>query len=499
MSIRLLTLWLLLSVGLSGAPISLVILHTNDIHDHVRPGDGGRGGLPYVAGYVQAVRDAEPAVLLVDAGDVTEKGDLVAFRRRGRMTYEMMRRMNYDAVTIGNHDFDDVTLADIKEFEEALGQPLLNLNIRRPDGRGQFQPSRIVERGDLRIGMIGMIVPRSAERGGLDAAASGQALSREAQRLRSLGAQLIVAVCHESVDGCAAWAKHAPEVHVFVSGHSHEELGAPRVEPETGALIVQAGHYAEWVGRLEIEFDPQALRIVNHRGRLVPMDHDAIGPDAPMLEWVLEQEREFAPEAKELVFNNPAYMDGFSLARIAADGLRRLAGADIGFCHPYQIIRDELPAGPVDVNKIFKTGGQRGRECIMVELSGTEIERYINLLYIRQGEPPEWSGFRGGKAGDAPHVSYRTDLDPWRRYQVVMPKLEWETRYLKLARKAEKEFPEHANAAEAAIVAPVDLDFTEAVVSSIRRTLQAGGTAQGLADAIARGRVLTEQTAAAGK
>ncbi|MCP5530213.1 MAG: bifunctional metallophosphatase/5'-nucleotidase [Opitutaceae bacterium] len=499
MLIRILTLLVLLSTGLSGAPVSLVILHTNDIHDHVRPGDRGRGGLPYVAGYVQAVRAVEPAVLLVDAGDVTEKGDLVAFRRHGRITYEMMRRMNYDAVTIGNHDFDDVTLADIKDFEKALGQPLLNLNIRRPDGSAQFQPSRMVERGGLRIGLIGLIVPRKADRGGLDAAASGRALSDEARWLRSLGAQLIVAVCHESVDDCAAWARLAPEVHVFVSGHSHEELSAPRVVPETGALIVQAGHYAEWVGRLEIDFDPQTGRIVRHQGRLVPMDHDAVTPDAAMLAWVREQERKFAPEANDLVFDNPAPMDGFSLARIAADGLRRLTGADVAFCHPYQIIRDELPAGPVDVNQVFKTGGQRGHDCISVELSGAEIERYINLLYTMQGEPPEWSGCRVAKEEDAAHVSYRTDLEPAHRYRVVMPKLEWETRYLKLARKAAKAFPDHATAAEAAIVMPVAAGYTEAVVASTRNTLQAGGTVQAMADAIARERVLTKQAAETGR
>jgi 5'-nucleotidase len=78
--------------------------------------------LPYVAGYVRQVRAEEAAVLLVDAGDVTEKGDLVASRTEGVMTYEAMRRIGYDGVAVGNHDFDEVPPERIQRFESALGQ-----------------------------------------------------------------------------------------------------------------------------------------------------------------------------------------------------------------------------------------------------------------------------------------------------------------------------------------------------------------------------------------
>ncbi|HEY5553189.1 MAG TPA: metallophosphoesterase, partial [Opitutaceae bacterium] len=74
---------------------SLLILHTNDIHDHVRAGDGGLGGLPYVAGYIRQVRSERDDVLVLDAGDVAEKGDLVAHRTHSKMTYELLRRIGY--------------------------------------------------------------------------------------------------------------------------------------------------------------------------------------------------------------------------------------------------------------------------------------------------------------------------------------------------------------------------------------------------------------------
>jgi 2',3'-cyclic-nucleotide 2'-phosphodiesterase (5'-nucleotidase family) len=468
--------------------VRLVILHTNDLHDHVRAGDNGLGGLPYVSGYINQVRAAEKALLVLDAGDVTEKGDLVAFKSHGEMTYEAMRRIGYDGVALGNHDFDDVGVEGVRRYERVLGQGLLCLNIVRPDGAPVFTASRVVTVGGTKVALIGMIAPRNAHVGGLDLAASGQALAREAERLRS-EAPLIVAVCHESVAKCAGWSRAAPAVQVFISGHSHDAQERPFIVPETGAIIVQAGSYARWVGRLEVEFDSTTRKITRHDGRLVPMRHAEITVDREMLAWVGEREEALAPEAKTFVFDNPTDLDGFAIARLAADGLRRAAKAEIGFCHVYQVIRDNLPAGRVDVNGVFKTGGQRGFENIEIELSGAEIEAYVNALVALQREPPEWSGFRISRhvaAGGG--ETWTTDLEPHRRYRVVMPKIEWETRFLRLAARAKERDPRHPLALRTFSPQPLSITFTDATVAYIKQVLSDGVSVKDRAAQIARDR-----------
>lgn len=480
-----------LTVGPGWAKSSrLVILHTNDIHDHVRAGDEGIGGLPYVSGYVQQVRAAEPAVLLVDAGDVTEKGDLVAFKTHGVMTFEAMSRVGYDAVTIGNHDFDEVTLDQVHHYSEVLGQPMLNLNIVKADGTPEFTPSRIVERGGIKIGLIGMIVPRKPHRGGLNVEESGRALAHESQRLRDAGAELLVAVCHESVKDCAQWSLMAPLVQVFVSGHSHEQQLEPLVVPATGALVVQAGSYARWVGRLEIDFDQTTQTITHFDGSLVPMLHDTIPVDADMLAWVQTRELELAPEAAEFIFNNPAEIDGFSIARLGAEALRRAAHADVGFCHPYQVIRAILPAGPVDVNMVFKTGGHRGHDCVLTNLTGAEIESYANALFTIQQEPPEWAGFHltAVKPADA-RKPYRSDLDAQKSYRVVMPLLEWETRYQKLAKKVAAIDPADPLATRKVKPESTPVNFTDAMRAYLAQIIADGETVQARADELAKSRL----------
>jgi 2',3'-cyclic-nucleotide 2'-phosphodiesterase (5'-nucleotidase family) len=415
-----------LAIAATGSALAstahLLILHTNDLHDHVRPGYGGHGGLPYVAGYINQVRAGRKDVLVLDAGDDTEKGDMVAYKSGESLMFELMRRIGYDAVTPGNHD-EDAGRDGLRRYEKILGQPLLNLNLLRADGTPEFTPSRIVEVGGVRVGIIGLIVPRKEHC--LNFEESGRALAREAVRLKR-DAQLVIALCHEGSRNCAAWAKLAPAVDVFVSGHTHEALVKPGVAPETGAVIVQAGYYAEWVGRLELDVDLDAKKVIHSSGLLVPMRHDSVPVDQAMVELVRARERELCPEATEIVSQSAAAIPMNGVAVLAADALRRSAGVDIGFCHPGQIIRAPLPAGPIDINALFLTGGQRGDATVLAELSGAEIAAYLTAL----GGPPDrdqtvWSGF--GAPGE---------LQPEHRYRIVMPELEWTTRFLREAKRA---------------------------------------------------------------
>ena len=95
-----------LSTPASAEEATLLILHTNDLHDHIRPGYEGIGGMPYVAGYIKQVRRERRDVLLLDAGDVSEKGDMVADKTDSAIMYEAMGRIGYDAIAPGNHDLD---------------------------------------------------------------------------------------------------------------------------------------------------------------------------------------------------------------------------------------------------------------------------------------------------------------------------------------------------------------------------------------------------------
>lgn len=464
----------------------LVILHTNDIHDHVRASPAG-GGLPYVSSYVKQVREKEPAVLLLDAGDVGEKGDYVGMKTRGAITWEAMGQIGYDGVVVGNHDFDPLSIEELRLRERLLGEPILCLNILGRDGNPLFKASRIFEVGELKVGVIGMIVPRKPELGGLNLLESGNALQREAKRLRPL-VSLVVALCHDSVEVCAEWSRMAPEVSVFISGHSHDVLRKPYVVQETGGLIVQAGYNVEWVGRLELEIDRESGEIMTYDGRVVPMEPGIVQPDEAMVDWVRKRESALAPEATEWVFDNPSPIGKLGVAQLAAESLRVAAGADIGFCHPDAVIRSDLPTGSVDFNTLFLTGGFYGHTTVVAELSGIEIEAYIHALSAWEREQPVVSGFRVIR--ETTHrgaVIRHTDLDPSKTYRVAMPEVEWERRILRMIGKAIAAFPDNPLAAREFNASVVEPTFTRSMISYIRQVIKEGDTVADKIEQLAAG------------
>lgn len=426
----------LLVICASAGHSRVLILHTNDLHDHVRPGYNGVGGLPYVAGYVASVRSGRDDVLLLDAGDVVEKGDMVADRTHGELTFAIMKRMRYDAVTVGNHD-NDQGLDWLRRYEQTLGQQLLCLNRVAADGSPLFETSRIVHIGTIKVGIIGLIVPQ--DDGTLDLAESGRRLAREAEAL-ARETDLVIALCHMSSQMCKELSRIAPAVNVFVSGHSHEAISQPMFVPETGAIIVQSGCNAKWVGRLELEVDIGTKRVRMIAGGLASMAHDVVVPDADVLALVKAEEARLCPEASENLLVNPAPV-GEEIAWLAAEAMRRHAGVEIGFCSPEYILRDRLPSGSVDVNALFLTGGQRGHRVIRATLTGAEITAYLQSLASGNNQTA-WSGFSIVRTqGNRKGTNLETTLEPSREYSIVMPEMEWSKRFLRAVARAKGNGP----------------------------------------------------------
>ena len=437
---------------------TVLILHTNDIHDHLRPDYDGSGGMPFVSGYIKRERALRDDLLILDAGDVAEKGDMVAFKTKSEIVYEALGRIGYHAGAPGNHDHD-FGIRQLRKYESlAAGMQMLCINLTKEDGSPEFLPSAVFEVGGVKVGVIGMIVPR--DQGCLNGEETAIAMAREAERLDE-EVSLVVAVCHLGVSDCGRISRVAPAIDVFVSGHSHEAIHKAIVVEETGALIVQAGSYAEYVGRLEVTINLKTEEIVRHESGLVAMRHDTVPCDVAMLEWIRLQELAISPEANRVVAWTDAPISRTDVGRLAAAALRTRAGADIGFCHAGQVVRDTLPRGVLDVNAVFRTGGQRGYRIMEVTMTGSEIEFYLEGLRRGEWEQTQWSGFKAGlepRSGGARIL--QTNLDPDRSYRVVMPELEWKTRFMRLHRKVLADPERWQLEAPELRSTPTDLAFT---------------------------------------
>ena len=416
---------------------TVVIIHTNDLHDHIRADYDGNGGLPYVSGYIKSVLSERNDTLVLDGGDVMEKGDLLAFETKSSVMYEAMARIGYDAGAVGNHDLV-YGIAHLRRCESLAQISLLCANLLDKDPVPYFAPSKVFDVDGVHVGVIGLTVPGKAY-AALSIEDAAKAVAKEAERLEA-AVHLLVVVCHLGLKDCTTISRLAPAIDVFVGGHSHAVLRKPVVVEQTGALVVQAGQYAEYVGRLELTIDLDSEEIVHTNGCLISMDHHTIPCDVRMSEWIRQREQEVCPEANRVVGRAIEAVGVGDVGRLAAAALRQQAGADIGLCLASDVIRGSLPEGQIDVNALFRTGGQRGRTIVTANLTGAMIEEYQNALIEHGDGVSQWSGFRGTvRRAEVPKAQVLdTDLAPDRTYRVVLSEREWGRLVKRLRQKQAK-------------------------------------------------------------
>ena len=233
------TLFALSSCGENGGK-RLVIIHVNDTHSHFEPvrggDDDGRGGLVERAAFIDSVRAAvgEENVLLLHAGDFSQ-GTSYFPLLKGDLEIEAINALGYDAVALGNHEFDN-GLEDLARRLSALKCPVLCANYDfTPFEAGKYvKPYTIVEKAGLRIGIFGLLtdILQTVERsvssrlpkfGDVETANYWASWLHEQE-----GCDMVIALTHLGFEGEAF---NDPElvaqcrgIDLVVGGHSHTFL-----------------------------------------------------------------------------------------------------------------------------------------------------------------------------------------------------------------------------------------------------------------------------------
>lgn len=222
----------LLAVSCAPRQPRLVILHTNDTHSHLEPERGGElaghGGAIERAAFVDSVRNAmgEENVLLLHAGDWNQ-GSSYFSELGGSVEVKVVNAMRYDAVTLGNHEFDN-GIEDLTERLASVEVPVICANIDLSNFElGQYvKPWVIVEKAGMKIGIIGLetdlttcvsrvIVNR------LPVLDPVEVTNRYAADLRALGCDLVLVLSHQGYPEDQENIARCKGVDLVVGGHSH--------------------------------------------------------------------------------------------------------------------------------------------------------------------------------------------------------------------------------------------------------------------------------------
>ncbi|MBJ3762631.1 5'-nucleotidase C-terminal domain-containing protein [Maribius pontilimi] len=274
---------LALSAGAASA-YDLTILHTNDFHARFEPiskYDGPCSAEDNAAGecfggsarLVTAIADAKERAsnpLLVDGGDQFQ-GTLFYTYYKGALAAEMMNMLGYDAMTVGNHEFDDGPEV-LAGFVEAVEFPILMSNAdltSEPLLKDVIQKSVVIEKNGERIGLIGL-TPQDTD----ELASPGpnvvftdpvEAVQGEVDRLTEEGVNKIVVLSHSGFGTDQRIAENTTGVDVIVGGHSNTLLGdmegaaGPYPTMVGDTAIVQAYAYGKYLGELNVTFDDDGV------------------------------------------------------------------------------------------------------------------------------------------------------------------------------------------------------------------------------------------------
>lgn len=268
----------------------ITLLHTNDTHSHIEPfgpGNGaasGKGGMARRATMVRQARASIPNLLLLDAGD-TFQGTPYFNQYKGKLDYELMSKVGYDASTLGNHDFDNGVdmLLEAMEFAKF---PFLNCNFdckAAPALAKRLTPWMVKEYPGFKVGLTGVGVDFkglvSAENHkGVDWRSPDEALKPVIRHLREVEkVDLVVLISHLGYDlrGDALDDLHlpglAPGIDVIIGGHSHTFLDQPtKIQQERGEThIFQVGWGGINLGRMDFALAKGQVRAAT--GRPVPV------------------------------------------------------------------------------------------------------------------------------------------------------------------------------------------------------------------------------------
>jgi len=436
----------------SGASkVTISLLGTTDLHGNVYPIDyysnrPANRGLAKIATLIQQARAEQPNTLLLDSGDTIQGTPLAYYFSRKEAskpnpTVAVMNALRYDAMAVGNHEFNFGLDVLLKAKSEAKF-PWLAANIEGPaSGNEHFASYIIKDVAGVKVGIVGFITP-GVPRWEIPAHYRGYSFQQIVDAARRVipevraKADLVVVIAHSGLERDpqtgevrsgdqipgenAIWslAEAAPGIDVILYGHSHQEMPEKVVN---GVLLTQARNWGQSLARADVTMERDAAgkwRVVSKKSTTIPVT-DATEPDPEILALAKPYheatqaylDRPVATSTVSLKGETARYEDHPFVDLIHAMQLE-YGQADASMATLF-LTRAEIPAGPVTVRQIASLYIYENT-IYTVEMTGAQLAAAIEHA---AGFFPDWPAREGARlrlpgynADCAQGVEYEIDL-----------------------------------------------------------------------------------------
>ncbi|MDE1337978.1 bifunctional metallophosphatase/5'-nucleotidase [Vibrio aestuarianus] len=388
---------------------NVTVLGTSDIHGHFMPWDYAadksnmRGSLSQIATKVKQIREQDTHVILVDAGD-TIQGNFVETFKHEAVDPMMLgfNEMQYDVWVLGNHEFDFGLAVLNRSLTQFEGKALAG-NIQRPDGNPFLPAYTVIEKDNIKIGVIGMDTPMTQvfaegtnRLEGMTFTNPTLEVKKIVQRIKN-NVDAIVLVAHMGLDnendiqdtGVSDIANANPEIDAIVAGHMHTKIDKAVVN---GVIITEPDKYGRALSRIDFQFEERG-------GKYTLINKDSFTYSISGVDSDTKMEQLYAPYHDRLRQNanrEIAQLNGIDLVpeneirgipqvHIQDTGISALFQEASFFYAPkanviaLQIDNDnaELDVGPIKAKDIAYNYQYAGGEITVYQMTGKELKAYM--------------------------------------------------------------------------------------------------------------------------
>lgn len=468
-----------------GKTYNLTILHTNDHHGHFWKNEQGEYGLAAQKTLVEQIRKeveaAGGSILLLSGGDVNTgvpESDL----QHAEPDFRGMSMIGYDAMALGNHEFDR-PLSVLRKQEQWATFPLLSANIYdEKSGERLFKPYALFDKQGIKIAVIGLTTEDTQKignpeylKGTLFKDPKIEAKNVIAQLKKNEKPDVIIAATHMGHYQNAQHGSNAPgdvelarslsagDLDMIVGGHSQNPVCMEaandrndsyipgtecKPDQQNGTWIVQAHEWGKYVGRADYQFKNGELQLVSYN--LIPVNlkqkvkrndgkseyvlySTPIAEDSDMLALLTPFQEKGQAELGIKIGEVDQQLDGdrsvvrfkqTNLGQLIAKSHMERVNADFGVMNSGGV-RDSIEPGDISYKDVLKVQ-PFGNIVSYVDMKGRDIIDYLNVVATKKVDSGAYAQFanismvvENGKVHDVKIAG--TPIDMNKSYRFTVP------------------------------------------------------------------------------
>ncbi len=386
------------------AETRLTILHTSEHHGTALPDEDGMGGLAYQATVIKEIRAKEKNVLLLNSGDLLI-GTLMSTVFKGVPDVLAMNLMKYDAVAVGNHEFDFGLMA-FQNLRDLARFPFLSANIQRrettPSSPNLAQPWLIREFDDLKVGVLGLTTVEARE-------IMNPALVKQITVLDPIPlahqmvstlrhrVDLIIALTHQDNADDIALAKAIPEIDVIIGGHTEGFDGILSIDSFTTrvstasmrelenppTIYVKIHRQGKTLGRLDLVVENG--KILKAKAENIPINSRVLQPDEEVAHLLKIYSDQLNQDLKRVIGKTQVELNGerdwirsqeSNLGNFIADMIRSHTQTEISFINA-GAIRASIQKGDITLGDLYRVFPFLGNTLVTFQITGADIREAL--------------------------------------------------------------------------------------------------------------------------